>query len=211
MFVLDWVPRTTTKDLDKELPGFEILMIKMKKIYVFLADGFETVEALAPIDVMRRAGLKVTTVSTMGRREVLSAQGVAVIADALLGDFSLADADALVLPGGSEGTENLSANAAVREEIERMNGEGKLLAAICAAPMVFGRMGLLKGHKVTCYPGCETDLTGADYTAATVEKDGNFITACGPGVSFDFGFAIVEHFCAKDTVALLRSQMQFDR
>ena len=180
-------------------------------MYVFLADGFEEIEALAPVDVMRRAGLSVTTVSIMGRREVLSAQGVPVIADALMGDFSLSDADAVVLPGGLGGTENLSASAAVREEVERMNNAGKLIAAICAAPMVFGRMGILQGKRATCYPGCEGDLKGAQYTAANVEIDGNIITACGPGVSFDFGFAIVAHFCGKDAVSLLRSQMQFDR
>ena len=184
---------------------------RITKIYIFLADGFETVEAMAPVDVMRRAGLSVTTVSIMGRREVLSAQGVPVVADAIMGDFSLSDAKALVLPGGGEGTENLSASAAVREEVERMNGEGKLIAAICAAPMVFGRMGILEERRATCYPGCEIDLKGAVYTAAKVEVDGNIITACGPGASFDFGFAIVEHFCGSETVATIRSQMQFDK
>ncbi|MBR5335658.1 MAG: DJ-1/PfpI family protein [Bacteroidaceae bacterium] len=183
----------------------------MNKVYIFLADGFETVEALAPVDVMRRAGLSVTVVSIMGRYEVLSAQGVPVIADALIGDFSLSDADAIVLPGGGAGTENLSANSAVREEIERMNNEGKLIAAICAAPMVFGRMGILQGKRATCYPGCEGDLKGAEYTASDVEIDGNIMTACGPGVSFDFGFAIVEHFCGAEKVSLIRSQMQFDK
>lgn len=183
----------------------------MNKVYIFLADGFETVEALAPVDVMRRAGLSVTVVSIMGRYEVLSAQGVPVIADALIGDFSLSDADAIVLPGGGAGTENLSANSAVREEIERMNNEGKLIAAICAAPMVFGRMGILQGKRATCYPGCEGELKGAEYTASDVEIDGNIMTACGPGVSFDFGFAIVEHFCGAEKVSLIRSQMQFDK
>ena len=183
----------------------------MNKVYIFLADGFETVEALAPVDVMRRAGLSVTVVSIMGRYEVLSAQGVPVIADALIGDFSLSDADAIVLPGGGTGTENLSANSAVREEIERMNNEGKLIAAICAAPMVFGRMGILQGKRATCYPGCEGDLKGAEYTASDVEIDGNIMTACGPGVSFDFGFAIVENFCGAEKVSLIRSQMQFDK
>lgn len=181
----------------------------MSKIYMFLADGFETVEALAPVDVMRRAGLQVVTVSIMGRKEVLSAQDVNVVADILFDDCNFIDADAVVLPGGSVGTENMSACEPLRAVVDRMNNEGKLIAAICAAPMVFGRMGILKGRKATCYPGCEGDLTGAEYTAATVQNDGNIITACGPGVSFDFGFAIVEYFCGVSMVETLRSQMQF--
>lgn len=182
----------------------------MSKIYIFLADGFETVEALAPVDVIRRAGLELTTVSIMGQREVLSAQGVYVLADTLLEECTLADADALILPGGGQGTENLSACEPLRRELSRANDEGKLIAAICAAPMVFGRMAILTGRKATCYPGCEADL-GDSYTASAIEIDGNMITACGPGVSFDFGFAIVEYFCGEDMVTTLRSQMQFDR
>lgn len=183
----------------------------MKKVYLFLADGFETVEALAPVDVMRRAGLQVVTVSVMGRQEVLSAQNVKVLADVLFEDVCLCDADALVLPGGSEGTENMSAHKALCEKIVEADRKGVLVAAICAAPMVLGRIGLLEGRKATCYPGCEGDLKGADYTAAAVEEDGNLITGCGPGVSFDFGFAIVNRFCGSAVVETLRSQMQFGK
>lgn len=179
------------------------------KVYLFLANGFETVEALAPVDVMRRAGIDVVTVSVMGRREVLSAQGVTVLADKLYEECAFADADAFVLPGGGEGTENLSAYSPLRSELQRMSDEVKLIAAICAAPMVLGRAGLLHGRKATCYPGCESDLAGADYTAAHVEVDANIITACGPGASFDFGFAIVKHLCGESIVETLRSQMQF--
>lgn len=181
----------------------------MKKVYLFLADGFETVEALAPVDVMRRAGLQVITVSIMGRKEVVSAQDIAVAADALFEECDFADADAVVLPGGSVGTENLSAYTPLHSVIEQMNNAARLVAAICAAPMVLGRMGLLSCRKATCYPGCEEELTGAEYTAASVEKDSNIITACGPGASFDFAFAIVEQLCDAQTVAMLRSQMQF--
>ena len=181
----------------------------MSKIYLFLADGFETVEALAPVDVMRRAGSEVVTVSIMKRKEVLSAQNVTVLADALFEEVCYNDADALVLPGGGVGTDNLSAHEALRSQLATAHANGKLVAAICAAPMVFGRMGILKGKKATCYPGCESDLFGAEYTATDVEQDGNIITACGPGVSFDFGFAIVERLCGSEVVATLRSQMQF--
>ena len=181
----------------------------MSKVYLFLADGFETVEALAPADVMRRAGIEVVTVSIMGRRSVVSAQNVPVVADALYEDICFCDADAMVLPGGGTGTDNLSAHEPLRALLVNAHAEGKLVAAICAAPMVFGRIGILKGRKATCYPGCEGDLFGAEYTAAPVEKDGNIITGCGPGVSFDFGFAIVERLCGGDVVGTLRSQMQF--
>lgn len=181
----------------------------MSKAYLFLADGFETVEALAPVDVMRRAGIEVVTVSIMGRKEVVSAQDVTVLADTLFEETCYDDADVLILPGGGVGTDNLSAHMPLRSKIAEANAQGTLVAAICAAPMVFGRMGILEGKKATCYPGCESDLFGATYTATPVEQDGNIITACGPGVSFDFGFAIVERLCGSEVVATLRSQMQF--
>ena len=181
----------------------------MDKVYVFLADGFETVEALAPVDVMRRAGLQVTTVSIMGRSNVVSAQNVTVVADVLFEDVVFDDASALVLPGGGVGTDNLSAHEPLRALLVDACSRGLLVAAICAAPMVFGRIGILKGKKATCYPGCEGDLFDAEYTAAAVEQDGNIITACGPGASFDFGFAIIERFCGAGVVETLRSQMQF--
>ncbi len=181
----------------------------MNKVYVFLADGFETVEALAPVDVMRRAGLQVVTVSIMGRKEVVSAQNVIVVADEVFENVAFGDADALVLPGGGVGTDNLSAHEPLRALLVQACSHGTLVAAICAAPMVFGRIGILKGKKATCYPGCEGDLFNAEYTSNAVEKDGNIITACGPGASFDFGFAIVEYFCGVQVVDTLRSQMQF--
>ncbi len=181
----------------------------MSRIYVFLADGFETVEALAPVDVMRRAGIDVVTVSIMGRKDVVSAQSVTVTADELYENLSFDDADALVLPGGGVGTDNLSAHEPLRALLVDACSRGLLVAAICAAPMVFGRIGILKGKRATCYPGCEGDLFGAEYTAAAVEQDGNIMTACGPGASFDFGFAIVKEFCGAGVVETLRSQMQF--
>ena len=151
----------------------------MKKVYLFLADGFETVEALAPVDVMRRAGIEVVTVSIMKRHEVLSAQNVKVVTDVLYEEVSFDDASALVLPGGGVGTDNLSAHEPLREALVCANSKGMLVAAICAAPMVFGRIGILEGRKATCYPGCESDLFGAEYTAVPVQESGNIITGCG--------------------------------
>ena len=183
----------------------------MSKVYVFLADGFETVEALAPVDVIRRAGLEVVTVSIMKRKEVLSSHNVTVTADALYEDLCLCDAAAMVLPGGLGGTENLMAHELLCAKLKEACAKGVLVAAICAAPMVLGRNGLLDGRKATCYPGCESELAGAEYTAASVQSDGNIITGCGPAASFDFGFALVEYLCGVDTVAILRSQMQFGK
>ncbi len=181
----------------------------MSKIFLFLADGFETVEALAPVDVMRRAGLDVVTVSIMGRKSVVSAQNVTVEADILFEEASFSQASAFVLPGGSVGTDNLSAHEPLRALLKEAAGQGTLIAAICAAPMVLGRTGILQGRKATCYPGCEGELFGALYTAASVEVCGNIITACGPGASFAFGFAIVEHFCGAEVVDTMRALMQF--
>ena len=182
----------------------------MSKIYMFLADGFEPVEALAPVDVMRRAGINVVTVSIMGRTTVEAAHGIKVMADALFEETDFSDADGLVLPGGSLGTENLSACEPLRALVASANAEGKIIAAICAAPMVFGRMGILAGRRATCYPGCESELTGSKYTAAAVEQDENIITACGPAASFEFGFTIVENICGDKAAAVIREQMRFN-
>lgn len=181
----------------------------MSKVYLFLADGFETVEALAPVDVMRRAGINVVTVSIMGRETVISAHGIGVVADALLENSDFSDADAFVLPGGSVGTENLSSCERLRSLICDACDDNKLIAAICAAPMVLGRMGLLDGKKATCYPGCEAELAGAEYTGTAVEQDGNIITACGPAASFAFAFAIVGYLADTEAANVIREQMRF--
>lgn len=183
----------------------------MGTIYLFLADGFEEVEALAPVDVCRRAGLKITTVSIMGTLTVHSSHGVGVLADALFETCNFADAEMLVLPGGMPGATNLGAHAGLHREIERMAGENKPLTAICAAPMVLGEMGLLKGVKATCCPGFEGYMKGATYTASLVEKDGNYITGCGPAASFELGFAIVEKYLGRAKADELRSKMRFTR
>lgn len=164
----------------------------MKTIFVFLADGFEEIEAITPIDVLRRAGLNVQTVSVMDKQTVSGAHGIPVVADKMFVDIHSEDAEMLLLPGGLPGATNLDAHQGLSDMIMAFASEGKALAAICAAPLVFGNRGLLQGKKATCYPGFESYLTGAEYTAALVEIDGNFITAKGPGAAMDFAFAIVE-------------------
>ena len=179
----------------------------MKTIFVFLADGFEEIEAITPIDVLRRAGLNVQTVSVMEEQIVAGAHGIPVVADKMFADIHLEDAEMLLLPGGLPGATNLDAHQGLSDMIMAFASEGKALAAICAAPLVFGNRGLLQGKKATCYPGFESYLTGAEYTAALVEIDGNFITAKGPGAAMDFAFAIVEKSCGIEKVNELKSGM----
>ena len=183
----------------------------MNNVYVFLAEGFEEIEALAPVDVMRRAGLEVTLVSVTGNLVVNGAHGIAVGADALFFDVDYANAALLFLPGGLPGATNLEAHEGLAQLLVNKAQEGILVSAICAAPLVLGGLGLLNGKRATCYPGFENTMQGACYTAEKVTRDGNVFTACGPAAAWDLGFAFVEHFCGADKAAQLREGMQFNR
>ncbi len=178
-------------------------------IYVFLATGFEEIEALSPIDILRRAGLPVQTVSVTGERLVYGSHQIGVEADILFDEMDLALADMLILPGGMPGSAHLDACQPLREAIRRQYEAGKPLAAICAAPKVYGHMGILRGVRVTCYPGCEDDLEGAFYTGNLVEVDGQFITGKGPGASMEFGYTIAEAFLGEDVIRPLREGMVY--
>ena len=173
----------------------------MKTIYVFLAEGFEEIEALTPVDVLRRAGLSVKTVSVMDKYIVTGAHGVPVLADVMFDEVFAEDVEMILLPGGLPGATNLDAHEGLSGMILNFAKAEKPLAAICAAPLV------LEGKKATCYPGFETYLKGAQYTAALVEKDGNFITGKGPGAAMEFAFAIVEKYCGIDKVNELKQGM----
>ena len=179
----------------------------MKNIFVFLAEGFEEIEALTPVDVLRRAGLSVQTVSVMDEQIVAGAHGVPVLADKMFAEINPEDAEMILLPGGLPGATNLDAHEGLGQMIQDFAQEEKPLAAICAAPLVLGNRGLLQGKKATCYPGFETYLQGAEYTAALVEKDGNIITGKGPGAAMEFAFAIVEKYCGIDKVNELKQGM----
>lgn len=179
-------------------------------IYVFLATGFEDIEALAPVDIMRRAGLNVQTVSITGENVVESAHGVGIVADTCIENISFADAEMIVLPGGLPGSLHLDACEPLRKGIMAHYQSGKPLAAICAAPQVYGHLGILEGKKATCYPGCEGHLQGADYTAAVVEQDGQFITGKGPAAAFEFGYALVDRMLGEGASAGLREGMMYN-
>ena len=161
-------------------------------IYMFCADGLEEVEALATLDVIRRAGLSVTTVGVSGE----TAEGphkIKFFTDMTLQEFeNKADkAEAVILPGGGVGTQTLYENKTVCEAVKKTAAEGGLVCAICAAPSVLGRLGLLQGRSAVCYPGFEKYLHGADVSDKRVVTDGNFITAAGMGCAVRFGLAIV--------------------
>ena len=163
-------------------------------IYLFLANGFEEIEALATVDVLRRCSLETKTVSIGSSKNVDGAHGMIVCADLLFSEISENSADALVLPGGMPGADNLSKHDELACLLKEQNAKGKLIAAICAAPMVLGKLGLLDGRKATCYPGFESYLKGATPTGNMVEIDGNIITGKGPAAAIPFATAIASRF-----------------
>ena len=159
-------------------------------VYVFLADGFEEIEALGTVDILRRSELDVKTVSITDSHEVCGAHKIKVLADIKLNDIDESNLDAIVLPGGLPGADNLENCKLVTDLCIRASGEGKILAAICAAPKVFGVLGLLDGVKATCYHGFEARLFSAKLSRKRVVCDKNFITAKGAGVTHEFAQAI---------------------
>ena len=180
-------------------------------VYVFLADGFEEAEALVTVDILRRAGRKVTCVG-VDKKEIIGAHGIKITADIKTGEFAPVEFEGVVLPGGMPGTRNLMANATVCNAAKTAFKKGKLVAAICAAPAVLGNLGILKGKAATCYPGFEDQLLGARYVNAPTVTDGNVITARGAGAAFDFGFAIVDFLEGnRDLSNELRESMQCAR
>lgn len=179
---------------------------------IFLAPGFEEIEAITVIDVLRRAEIEVITVSIPDEYEdefwVEGAHGISVFSDI---DFEYADfdeSDILILPGGQPGTKNLNAHKGLKKLLQTYNDQQKCIAAICAAPLVLGEMNLLEGKQATCYPGFEAQLLGATVVKdKAVVVDGNIITANGPGAAMEFALAIVEKFKGRETAQTLAKQM----
>ncbi|MDO4319519.1 MAG: DJ-1/PfpI family protein [Bacteroidales bacterium] len=172
----------------------------MKRSYIFLATGFEEIEALATADVLRRAGMEVSLIAIHKDRMVTGANGITVAADMLMAGADLADADWLIFPGGMPGAENLHRDAALNDALHAHVKAGGRVAAICAAPaLVLAQAGVLQDKKATCYPGFEDYLTrgGATHAAGRVVVDGNVITANGPSSALPFGYAIVEQTLGK--------------
>ena len=174
---------------------------------VALADGFETVEALMTVDILRRGGVEVTTASISDSTEVVSAQDIKLTADTLLQGQKAADYDVFILPGGQPGTTNLSQNDDVKRLLEEAKTAGKKIAAICAAPTVFGQYGYLQGKKACCYPGLEEQLLGAEVTMDAVTVDGDVITSRGLGTALDFALAILEEISSHAKAAMIRKSV----
>ena len=164
----------------------------MKKVSVFLADGFEEIEALTVVDLLRRAKIYVDTVSISDDYMVHGSHGIAVQTEDLFEEIDFDDFDMIVLPGGMPGTENLKGHSGVRKVVEDFAENGKYVAAICAAPTILSELGLLKGKRATCYPSVEEEIQGALLTEAPVMADGNIITGQAAGEASDFALKLVE-------------------
>lgn len=170
----------------------------MSKIAIFLANGFEEIEGLTVVDICRRCGLTIDMISITEDKTVLGSHGIPVTADQTLSQTDFAAYDCLVLPGGGQGTKNLEACEALMQQVDAFYAAGKYIAAICAAPSIFGHRGILKGKRACSYPCFEDHLAGAAVTAGPVEVDGNVITSRGMGTSIPFGLAIAGVFCGQD-------------
>lgn len=171
----------------------------MKKVALFLANGFEEIEALGTIDILRRAQIPVLTVSITDDKVVTGAHNVTVIADVTFSDTDFSDIEILVLPGGMPGAKHLNEHKELKELISEYNSKGKQIAAICAAPMILGGLGILDGKKATAYPGFEPELIGAKVIGENVVVDKNVTTGKGPGLVFDFALRLVEQIAGLQT------------
>ena len=184
----------------------------MAKVYVFLADGFEDVEALIPVDVLRRGGVEVVTVSTTDFPLVESAHGVNIEADLQFDQCDFADADLLMLPGGMPGASNLYAHEGVCQAVKAQAAAGRRVSAICAAPaVVLAQLGLLQGRKATCYPGFEQALKdgGATYTGDLVTVDGLITTAEGPAAAFPYAYELLSQLVSKEVSDQVAEGMRY--
>ncbi|MBQ3635082.1 MAG: DJ-1/PfpI family protein [Bacteroidales bacterium] len=180
----------------------------MKKAIILLADGFEEVEALGPRDVLRRGGVEVKLISIGEEYFVESSHGVTVVADLLLTE-GVGDFDLLMLPGGMPGSKSLRDSEAVIELVKKAGAEGKVVSAICAAPIALAKAGVLNGRRATCFPGFEAEISagGATHTGERVTVDGKVITGIGAGAALEFGVALLSSLEGEATAQKVRQQM----
>lgn len=180
------------------------------KVIVFLADGFEEVEALTVVDYLRRMDVKVDMVSITGDKEVRGAHNIKVLADKSMDEIEdLQSYEAVVIPGGLPGATNLRDHEGVIEIVKDMNKSDKLTAAICAGPIVLERAAIVKGKELTSYPGFQDQLQGAIYKEESVVRDGNIITSRGPSLAVDFAIEIVDYLLGKDKAEELKKDILY--
>lgn len=182
----------------------------MAKVYEFIANGTEEIEALTVIDVLRRAGVDAYSVSINDTEEVTMAHGVRMICDLTINNADLSDADMLLLPGGLPGATNLNDCEPLRKAITAHYEAGKKVGAICAAPLVLGGLGILNGKRATCYPGFEKEMIGAEYTHELFTIDGNVITGEGPAATLPYSYAILGMLDKSAEAEALKEGMMFN-
>lgn len=183
----------------------------MSEVSLFLADGFEEIEGLTVVDLLRRAKIEVETVSIMGTENIMGAHQIALKADNVFENADFTETKMLVLPGGMPGTLHLKEYDGLRKLILSFNAEGKKVAAICAAPTVFGDLGILEGKKAVCYPGMEDGLTGADVCFEKVVTDGNITTSRGLGTAIDFALRLISELRGEEKAAEIAEQIVYKR
>lgn len=182
----------------------------MSCVCAFFADGMEEVEALTVVDLLRRAGVEVTTVSIHHTTEIESAHGIRIRGDMTLDELKdFQKFDMIFLPGGAKGTDNLEENERVRAVIRSFAEEGKKIAAICAAPRILGGMGLLRGRRATSYPSVMNLLKGAEVTENPVETDGNITTSRGVGTAIDMGLELIRILCGENESENIRQSIVY--
>lgn len=179
----------------------------MKIANIYLAEGFEEIEAITVIDVLRRAGVDVNTISISNSKEVKGSHNITVTADYTFNDYKHSDAHMLILPGGMPGTANLDNHPGLKELIKEFYHDEKYIAAICAAPSILGKMELLESSMATCYPGFENDLKGAIHSDDLVIRHKNIITSKGPGTALLFALDLAEILVGREKAEVLKGQM----
>lgn len=185
-------------------------MMSNEKVGMMVANGYEEIEMLTVVDVLRRAGMTCDIISVTGERKLTSSHKVTVEADLKYEEADFDSYDALVIPGGMPGTINLGEHGGVCEQLKKAHEAGKLIAAICAAPTVFGKLGLLEGKKAICYPGLEDQLTGAIVTCEPAVRDGNIITSRGMGTAIDFALAILAYYEGQEAAAEMAEKIVYE-
>ncbi|MDR1548371.1 MAG: DJ-1/PfpI family protein [Hungatella sp.] len=182
----------------------------MGKVFAFLADGSEEVELLAVVDILKRGGQEVTLVSVTGKKDVVGAHQIKIQADFEFSEVDCKNADVLFLPGGMPGTRNLGAHGGLLNSLKEAHGENRRIAAICAAPSILGKLGMLEGRKATCFPGFEPELKGALYTKQGVVTDGNITTARGLGYALDLGIELLGLLTDENHARQVKEAIQYD-